>query len=65
MPLVTRQANQGKVFSQNSEPGDRQNGQIWIDTSTDSPSISTSNGTDYNNIQIKVGGVNIPGAALL
>lgn len=32
MPLVTRQANQGNLFSQATEPTDWQNGNIWIDT---------------------------------
>ena len=32
MPLVTRQANQGNLFKQATEPPDWQDGDLWSDT---------------------------------
>ena len=32
MPLVTRRANQGNLFKQDTEPPDWLNGDLWSDT---------------------------------
>jgi len=38
MPLVTRQANQGRLFVEDTEPTNSwQNGDLWIDTSVAPP----------------------------
>ena len=34
MPLVTRRANQGNLFKQDTEPPDWLNGDLWSDTVT-------------------------------
>ena len=47
MPLVTRQANQGNLFKQATEPPDWLNGDLWSDT-TDNILKLNNNGTAEN-----------------
>ena len=47
MPLVTRQANQGNLFKQATEPPDWLNGDLWSDTTNDSLKLNVS-GTATN-----------------
>ena len=67
MPLVTRQANQGNLFKQATEPPDWQNGDIWSDTTANEIKLNV-NGTatvigaltqdsviDFNGIDIPIG----------
>jgi len=42
MPLVTRQANQGRLFVDDTEPASWVNGDMWVDTSV-SPPLSKIN----------------------
>lgn len=35
MPLVTRQAEQGNIFKQGTEPPNWQEGDLWADTTDD------------------------------
>jgi len=65
MPLVTRQVNLGNVFSEDTEPPNVVAGSIWVDTSEDAPAISTSNGTNFDNIKLKLNGNTIPLGVLL
>jgi len=51
MPLVTRQANQGNLFSQADEPTDWLNGDIWVDT--DNSNVFVNNGGSA--VQIGIG----------
>ena len=44
MPLVTRQANQGNLFKQDTEPSDWLDGDLWSDT-TDNLLKLNNNGT--------------------
>ena len=46
MPLVTRQANSGRIFVDDDEPVSWTNGDMWIDTSVSPPlSKINDNGT--------------------
>jgi len=46
MPLVTRQANSGRIFVDDNEPVSWTNGDMWIDTSVTPPlSKINDNGT--------------------
>ena len=65
MPLVTRRAEQGSLFSNLTEPTDITKGNLWVDTSLDQPAISVSNGTNYDNIQVKLNKIVIPIGVLL
>jgi len=58
MPLVTRTTTQGNIFKQDTEPDDKTNGSLWVDTSVDAPSLSVANGTKYKAIQVAL----IPGS---
>ena len=41
MPLVTRQANQGNLFVQDTEPtGSWNDGDLWVDTDTGQLSVN-------------------------
>ena len=42
MPLVTRQANQGNLFKQDTEPPDWQDGDLWSDTTDNSLKLNVS-----------------------
>jgi len=42
MPLVTRQANQGNLYNQETEPADWVNGDMWVKTSDGSVSVNVS-----------------------
>jgi len=66
MPLVTRTTTQGNIFKQDTEPDDKTNGSLWVDTSVDAPAISVANGTTYKAIQLSFvpGSQNIPAEAL-
>ena len=44
MPLVTRQANQGNLFKQATEPPDWQDGDLWSDTTVNRLKLN-NNGT--------------------
>jgi len=51
MPLVTRSASSGTVLVSATEPDDKTNGTIWIDISTNPPTVKVANGTSYQSIQ--------------
>lgn len=55
MPLVTRTTTQGSIIKQDEEPTDKSNGTLWINTSTDSPTIAIANGTDYKGLRMQLG----------
>ena len=55
----------GQVFAQDAEPADVTDGNIWLDTSVDPPSISVSNGTAYVTPQVKIVGTNVPMEAMV
>ena len=42
MPLVTRQANQGNLFKQDTEPPDWQDGDLWSDTTANVLKLNNS-----------------------
>ncbi|MEE9215743.1 MAG: hypothetical protein V3U54_13390 [Thermodesulfobacteriota bacterium] len=42
MPLVTRQANQGRLFVQATEPADWLNGDLWVDTDNSNVFVNNS-----------------------
>ena len=42
MPLVTRQANQGNLFKQATEPPDWLDGDLWSDTTDNSLKLNVS-----------------------
>jgi len=48
MPLVTRTTSNASVFKQDTEPADKTNGNIWLNTSNDPPSLKVANGTTYD-----------------
>jgi len=52
MPLVTRTTTQGNIFKQDTEPDDKTNGSLWVDTSVDAPALSVGNGTTYKALQV-------------
>jgi len=54
MPLVTRTTTQGNIFKQDTEPDDKTDGSLWIDTSVDAPSLSVANGTTYKALQMAI-----------
>ena len=67
MPLVTRQANQGNLFKQATEPPDWQDGDLWSDTTNNIVKVNV-NGTatalgrltqdsviDFNGVDIPIG----------
>jgi len=66
MPLVTRTTTQGNIFKQDTEPDDKTNGSLWVDTSVDAPAISVANGTTYEAVQVALdpGTVNVTVRAL-
>ena len=43
MPLVTRQANQGNLFNQDTEPSNWLDGDLWSDTSLTPPVLKINN----------------------
>ena len=47
MPLVTRTTTAGNIIKQDTQPDDKTNGTIWIDTSSDPPTFAVANGTEY------------------
>jgi len=65
MPLVTRRAEQGSLFSNATEPTDTTNGNLWVDTSTDAPTLSVSNGTNYIGPKILIKTTKVPIEAML
>lgn len=67
MPLVTRTTTQGSLFKQITEPDDKTNGSLWVDTSVDAPSLSVANGTVYKALQValKPGAINVTVEALI
>ena len=51
MPLVTRQANQGNLFKQATEPPDWLDGDLWSDTTDNSLKLNVSGtATDVGNV---------------
>lgn len=65
MPLVTRRAEQGSLFSNPTEPTDKTNGNLWIDTSSDAPTLAVSNGTNYVGPKILINTQKVPIEAML
>ncbi len=66
MPLVTRTTTQGNIFKQDTEPDNKTNGSLWVDTSVDAPALSVADGTVYKAIQVALdpGTVNVTVRAL-
>ena len=65
MPLVTRKAEQGSLFSNPIPPTDVTNGNLWVDNSSDAPTIAVSNGTNYVGPRMLINGQKIPIEVLL
>lgn len=65
MPLVTRTTTQGSLFKQDTEPDDKTNGVLWIDTSSDFPTLAVANGTSYNAPRVLISPSKIPIEAML
>jgi len=59
MPLVTRTTTQGNIFKQDTEPDNKENGSLWVNTSLDAPSLAVSNGTIYKPMQVLLGVHNV------
>jgi len=57
MPLVTRTTTAGNIIKQATEPTDKTNGTVWVDTSEDPPVTNIANGTSYSVLAILVGSV--------
>ena len=65
MPLVTRTTTTGNVIKQNTEPDDKTNGTVWIDTSSDPPTFAVANGVQYGAPRLLMGTAKVPAEALL
>ena len=65
MPLVTRTTTAGNIIKQDTQPDDKTNGTIWIDTSSDPPTFAVANGTEYGAPRLLVNGTKIPIGAFL
>jgi len=60
MPLVTRTTTSGNIIKQDTEPTDKTDGTLWIDTSTDPPVANIANGTSYSVLAVLIGSIPLP-----
>lgn len=65
MPLVTRTSGNASVFKDTTEPSDKSNGNIWMDTNDSPASLSVADGSNYVDAKVKVGSQAVPVGALI